>query len=62
MTDTEIMNLLENDLNEFRNKFGEQKLNQIIKSGNLPVRRETLDKINTFITKKYTLCLSSRPV
>ena len=45
MTNKQITKLVEKDFNEFRNQFGTEKLNQIIKSGNLPLRRETLEKI-----------------
>jgi len=45
MTNKQFVKLIEKDFNDFRNQFGVERLNEIIKTGNLPLRRETLEKI-----------------
>ena len=35
--------LCKRDFNDFQQQFGEERLNQLIQQGNLPLRRETVE-------------------
>ena len=43
ITMSHFIKLCKRDFNDFRQQFGEERLNQIIQRGNLPLRRETVE-------------------
>ena len=46
LTHQDFMKLCQKDLDDFEIQFGTHKLKELIRSGNLPLRKETLEILN----------------
>lgn len=43
ITMNHFIKLCKRDFNEFKKQFGQEALNQVLETGNLPLRRETVE-------------------
>jgi len=57
MTDKQLRKLIQKDLMDFINIYGKNKLNELINSGNIPIRQSTQKLVEgrkLVINKDYT--------